>query len=334
MFKKIVSNFLDSHVDVASYIERMRSDFSEGVGFRYPDDQDQGSEYQYVQEITKDYLSQEINYLSPEITLTRLRSWYLDNCYYQLMDKQDSAKALEYYKRSTYYGFMAIKTNHIAIKCQFPYRVNYYTFALVNSYMSQCLIAGWDDEFHQIASLFYTSIKQKDLDRASYVNEHDTIYLDFDTNRFDSVWFLYYLYRKTQSIEIEIGSDYTTVPPYQDVVDNWDTQDFDEIEKLVYIASEYHMEKTKESTTLEQLNNAFNNPLYWLFPYEILTWLKLRERAGLKNPKTFTHPLMNTPIAKMFLDIKEPLPKPKELPYAKELLEKLKEKCPDVEIPE
>ena len=36
----------------------------------------------------------------------------------------------------------------------------------------------------------------------------------------------------------------------------------------------------------------------------------------------------------MFLDIKEPLEKPTELPYAKELLEQLKEKCPNVEIPE
>jgi hypothetical protein len=70
------------------------------------------------------------------------------------------------------------------------------------------------------------------------------------------------------------------------------------------------------------------------FPYEVLVWLKLREKAGLKNPKNFSHPLMNTPIAKMFLSLKEPLPKPSELPFAKELLEKLKEKCPDVEIPE
>jgi len=43
---------------------------------------------------------------------------------------------------------------------------------------------------------------------------------------------------------------------------------------------------------------------------------------------------MNIPIAKMFLELKEPLSKPTELPYAKELLEKLKEKCPDVEVPE
>ena len=75
-------------------------------------------------------------------------------------------------------------------------------------------------------------------------------------------------------------------------------------------------------------------PALYILPYEVLVWLKLRELKGLKNPKTFTHPLMNTPIAKMFLNIKEPLLYPQELPYAKELLEKLKEQCPDVEIPE
>ena len=70
------------------------------------------------------------------------------------------------------------------------------------------------------------------------------------------------------------------------------------------------------------------------YPYIVIGYLAIRKIKGLKNPKTFTHPLMNTPIAKIFLDIKEPLPKPTELPYAKELLEKLKVQCPDVEIPE
>jgi len=121
--------------------------------------------------------------------------------------------------------------------------------------------------------------------------------------------------------------------PYDEVLKNWDTEDGLEVEKYISILATIHLDQTKE-----QVNEGdyfeFGDTSRWLFPYEILTWFKLRELKGLKNPTKFTHPLMNTPIAKMFLDIKEPLPKPKELPFAKELLEKLKEKCPDVEIPE
>jgi len=118
---------------------------------------------------------------------------------------------------------------------------------------------------------------------------------------------------------------------YQDVLDNWDSEDIIEVDKMAYVLSELHLSIDYKL----RINDLIVKPYFIkIFPYEILTWLKLRKRAGLKNPKTFTHPLMNTPIAKMFLDIKEPLPKPKELPYAKDLLEKLKEQCPNVEIPQ
>jgi hypothetical protein len=131
---------------------------------------------------------------------------------------------------------------------------------------------------------------------------------------------------------------------YVDVLKNWDTIDMKEIVIMVELLCELHLlQATLDLADADEhdeddINNLRYRELFlpamYSFPYEILTWLKLRERAGLKNPKTFSHPLMNTPIAKMFLSLKEPLPKPTELPYAKELLEKIKEKCPDVEIPE
>jgi len=125
--------------------------------------------------------------------------------------------------------------------------------------------------------------------------------------------------------------------PYDIVLADWDTGDMEQIDIFVTLLATKFLESAtipmNENNESEKRANLEIAHIQ-LFPYEILTWLKLREKTGLKNPKTFTHPLMNTPIAKMFLDIKEPLPKPTELPYAKELLEKLKEKCPDVEIPE
>ena len=116
--------------------------------------------------------------------------------------------------------------------------------------------------------------------------------------------------------------------PYAQVLSSWNTPDSILTEQHLSLLCEAHV------VAMTEEDGMFSHPLTALFPYEILVWLKLRERAGLKNPKSFTHPLMHTPIAKMFLEIKEPLPKPTELPYAKALLEKLKEKCPEVEIPQ
>jgi len=129
---------------------------------------------------------------------------------------------------------------------------------------------------------------------------------------------------------------------YINILENWDTTDTKEMVLMVEILCELHLSQATldladaDEHDEDDISNLRYRelflPVMYSFPFEVLVWLKLREKAGLKNPKTFTHPLMNTPIAKMFLDIKEPLPKPKELPYAKELLEKLKEKCPNVEI--
>jgi len=127
---------------------------------------------------------------------------------------------------------------------------------------------------------------------------------------------------------------------FEEVLKVWDSEDIKTILILVEKLCERHLlvnrlalqdryDKEEDGEGVMHVN--VHN---FIFPYEILAWLKLRERAGIKNPKTFSHPLMNTPIVKMLLKLKEPLPKPQELPFARELLEKLKEKCPEVEIPE
>jgi len=153
-------------------------------------------------------------------------------------------------------------------------------------------------------------------------------------------WFVVELYSKFAHKDINKKRAYypkDDFSPYDIVLADWDTGDMEQIDIFVTLLATKFLESAtipmNENNESEKRANL-EIPHIQLFPYEILTWLKLREKAGLKNPKTFTHPLMNTPIAKMFLDIKEPLPKPTELPYAKELLEKLKEQCPDVEVPE
>ncbi len=112
----------------------------------------------------------------------------------------------------------------------------------------------------------------------------------------------------------------------------WDTQDPTEIDRLVYLLAEHHLEQTRSAKSNTEYY-PFENPDNWLYPYEILSWLRIRELKGLENPKTFTHPLMNTEIAQFFLTLDIPLKKPKEVPYARELLERLQAICPEVEIP-
>ena len=155
-------------------------------------------------------------------------------------------------------------------------------------------------------------------------------------------WFILDLYCKVFSKNYSeerayLPDDYID---FKNILNVWDTTDLITVELLVYALCELHLNENittlKKHIEQEEDGEAveYVDVNTFIIPYEVLAWLKLRELKGLKNPTKFSHPLMKTPIAKMFLNIKEPLPKPTELPYAKELLEKLKERCPDVEVPE
>jgi len=124
-----------------------------------------------------------------------------------------------------------------------------------------------------------------------------------------------------------------TFEAYQNIIDNWDTKDLTELNKMVYFLAELHI--ISDEYELHEYDYLMEIELSLLFPYEIAIWLKLREYKGLINPKIFTHPLMKTPIMRTFLNIKNTLPKPQGQKDLKILLELIQKMCPNnnVEIP-
>ena len=122
---------------------------------------------------------------------------------------------------------------------------------------------------------------------------------------------------------------------YQSVLDNWNIDDILEIDKMSFLLCELHLTSNEYNT--REYEYFFDENYSMLLPYEVIIWLKLREYKGLKNPKTFSHPLMQTPIIKNFLRIDTiKLPEPQCDPELKVFLEdKLSVMCPDndIEIP-
>jgi len=263
----------------------------------------------------------------------------LDDTLWVLYTKQEKEEAKKYFTQSTAYGYLHVKTADTLWGCfaegeRFSVRVKQeYTFmSVVARYMGQSLICGWEKEANYLAQSMINSIEFGKQEEEGYTIHR----LIADGFAWDlAAWFALELYCKVydKTFDRKKAEYPKSMVPYDTVLKNWDSKDLQEIDKLTFLLCEKHIEQSQEQKG-DQDYFEFGATYNKLFPYEIFTWFKYREKAGLKNPKTFTHPLMNTPIAKMFLDIKEPLPKPTELPYAKELLDKLQEQCPDVEVPE
>lgn len=125
--------------------------------------------------------------------------------------------------------------------------------------------------------------------------------------------------------------------PYDEVLAHWDSNSLNDVTKYVELLCDTHLIQAKTDYAIH-LEEEFDSLKYrelfivglYTLPYEILSWLRIRELKGLKNPTQFMHPLMNTPLVKMFLELAIPLAKPTELPYAKELLITLKKGCPQI----
>ena len=238
--------------------------------------------------------------------------------HYALASAEDRERFLENFALSSLYGYYAILLTQET-------RKYFEDVALIEQlylceYIASLLLCSWQKEVEISIDMVIQELNK----------ENARFLMDVQDNQYNVIlYFILELYAKMKNIELDTGE--LKLPsftyPYDKVIESYDTVDVNEVDKWVYILCERRLEFIKEDEKFQHITRQ-------LFPYEILTWIKLREEQGLENPKEYSHSLMNTPIAKMFLEIKEPLPKPKELPYAKEILEKLKEKCPQIEITE
>ena len=106
------------------------------------------------------------------------------------------------------------------------------------------------------------------------------------------------------------------------VLADWRTPDLGKIHNFVIAMADFHVQEASSPEEITELND----PDYILFPHEILTFLRLREWAGLPNPETFDHPLMLQPLARLPAPV--PLAQP-DTPLLDKVITKFKQEYPD-----
>jgi hypothetical protein len=335
MGSKIGSYLMDSDKKLKKLIKKIAKNHKESTGFRYPGEHDNGERFNdYAVEWFNEILSGKIHPIGAREVFEGLSNWYLDNTQYQILAQKNETKATEYFKRSAAYGYLAVYISKVNFHCKNTVSQEVFLIDDATDYMSRCLLCGWEQEYSNIGDWLIESINfghQKKGESGYYYQ-----IIGIGTDDILNGWFLLDLYclvyNKTYNKKNAAYPENLLF--YKDVLENWDTKDLAEVDKLVYVMADYHLIQTQQEKSDAEYF-TFSHDRLWLFPYEILTWLKLRELNGLKNPKKYSHPLMNTPVAEFFLSLETPFEKPKNLPYARELFENFKTQlCPDIEIPD
>jgi len=256
------------------------------------------------------------------VEFEELSEFYLMYALYAKVYSEDAEKNIQLFGTSAFYSYGLL--HFFNQQCT----GTYHSVVLMRKAVylwSSLFLVKWDKESMDAGNALIDSLNKK----GSIIRYGSRLYPES--------WFLIDLF--SIAFDKPYDKEYADYPEsmsgYSIILDQWDSEHLSIVDEFVTTLCDMHLrieEQDNDEPEFEYLN--FSKAIMAYYPYIVIGYLRIRERKGLKNPKTFTHPLMNTPIAKMFLNIKEPLLYPQELPYAKELLEKLKEQCPDVEIPE
>ena len=200
--------------------------------------------------------------------------------------------------------------------------------------LHQVIMAGWWKQAETVMDWLMQDILKKDPEKMTFIDFNYPIVTKM-------AWFILRLSAKVFDYKLD-DSYYPFLqsenPPewkiYAEVIANWDTQDLNEVDKYAYQLCDLYIidGAINEMPTNKDFTDSESFTLTdYMNPYPVLTWLKLREYKGLKNPKKFSHDLMNHPLAIYFED---PLEKPRDLPFVKELVAFLLTKEPNFPLPD
>jgi len=279
--------------------------------------------YYFPSDISKGlYLEKNTNYLEriaegskdlEEIiyALNNSSTTYLTYYVYSELILKDKELINNNFAISAMYGILTIQlANELK---NIDIKINQNNLAL---YFSQSILCNWEDDTKSLFEIIKLNLNKKD---DSIILDNDILNVNLD--------FILNLYSKmtNQDVLNKDTNKLFTLPVYNQVLDKCFSKDLKEVDLLINLMCEAHLEFIEE----DEIYSSFNTKL---FTYEILVWLNLRKKHGYENPKEFSHPLINYNINQIY-KIKNSN-KPYNMPYGIVLLNKLKSKYQNLNIDE
>ena len=249
----------------------------------------------------KDYLGviSEIKKMSEEEKIRKsivnqfeyLDIWYGNNFVYEMLTKEISSSKRDLITN----GYYTLYISDILAEIS-PNNPPSPMFDKASWWLSNCLIQKWYKESKELVDIINKGLNTKFLKGG----------LNFKT----AAWFIIELVNKCFDNIV----DYTQfnypedMGVYQVAINNWNTKDLNLVDSIVSNLCNYHLLQASYGDVSESA--GYNDPMFlqfsttrwFVYAFEILTWLRVREKYGLKNPSLFTHPLMHLPLNQLSVE--------------------------------
>lgn len=302
--------------------------YKENIGWIYPDAKGKSEVWDEHME-DYDELFEDDDPIMADIVLDAMADWHLDQSHYHT-DHDNPEQSHQHFAQAAWMWYHA-SIIRVEVGRQRG-RVNSISSEDALLHWSLLVLAGWHNEAEKIIQLVLQSTLYSgdmgfmgkgcsNLDVFPFfLMELSCLSQGTDFNRKDFAhpsWMCY----KEPFI-------------YDQVLPHWNTPDLKQVDELVGVMADYHLARTVEQdeNTREEDEDHFEfaDVTLRLYPFEILVWLEIRRLHGLENPTTFSHPLMNQPLAQPPTDT--PLPRPTDLEEVNRILELVKKHYPEAEV--
>jgi hypothetical protein len=221
-----------------------------------------------------------------------LGNWYVSNFVYaSLHSGNQSDYAVQLATNS--YQILALKR---ALSKQYSNNPPSLMFNYSAYYLANIVIAKWYKEAEAMVLFLNQALETKTLNGG----------LDFKM----TAWFILEIVNKGFNVDYDYSKfNYPgDMGIYRKALDNWNTNDLNLLDEIVSDLCEFHLSQASYGSLSDSAGKMdpmfiqFSNTSWFVYAFEILAWLAMREQQGLRNPDAFTHPLMNMPLNQLTED--------------------------------
>ena len=121
-----------------------------------------------------------------------------------------------------------------------------------------------------------------------------TSFLEGGLNFKPTAWFILELCNRNYSLneDLTVFNYPTDMGVYKEVLTHWNTIDIVQVDNIVSKMCEFHLSSASFGTVNNVANIQFDRAAEFVYAYEVLTWLSIRQMNRLPNPSQFQHPMM------------------------------------------
>lgn len=325
---------MNRNEEVLALIAKQKKFYKKNLGSNFPDDDGASKLWDMIQRRLQKRIDRG-DIIMLDGTLRDFSNWYLGYSQYAWAKQGDKVLQQRCFAYSNWCAYHAVKVMSAMGKIRGQINAPF-SSGEVLLWWANCLLSGWAEEADTIMVLALQSTN--DSDNQGIMGEGGNSLEAFP-------FFLMELYCLWQNRPFERKDfshtavyahvfDYAVPFVYDEVLLHWNTRDLSQVDSLVTVMADYHVsrtvEQTEETPEEEEMDYEFSDIYYRFYPFEILAWLKIRALVGLDNPHSFSHPLMNQPLAEAITDT--PLSRPTDHKETQQILALVKQNYPNAQL--